>query len=350
MRPLRIVGALVGLAAIGLLGFWAGGAALEPPDDPLESAPSEVVYTVEEETVSRGFSFVAVGEWSTSPAGRNADAGTVTSVDVDPGQQVSSGDVLYTLDLRPVVAAEGEVPMFRTLELRTEGQDVRQLQELLSALGFYEGEIDGVFGVSTREAVEDWQESLGLDDDGMVEPGDAVFIAGLPARVVVSDEVSTGVQLSGGEVVVSVLPESPDFHIPLSQDQASLVPLSAAVEVEYPEGVWHGRIDRVVEGQQNQLNLILTGPNGGPLCGENCAEWVDLTAPTDFPANIIVVPETTGVGVPVAGIVSDPGNDTFVTTPDGGMIPVEIVASADGLAIVEGLESGTQIVLPGEDE
>jgi len=307
------------------------------------------VYSVKEETVSRGFTFTAVGEWMSTPAGRNAASGTVTSIEVGDGDSIASGQVLYTLDLRSVVAAQGEVPMFRPLELRTEGQDVQQLQGLLSALGFYGGEIDGVFGVSTREAVEDWQESLGLDDDGVVQPGDVVFVAGLPARVVVSDEVSTGVQLSGGEVVVSILPESPDFHIPLSQDQSSLVPLSAAIEVEYGEGVWRGRIDRAVEGQQNQLDLILTGPNGGPLCGENCAEWVDLTAPTDFQANIIVVPETSGVGVPVAGIVSDPGNDTFVKTPAGGMIPVEIVASADGLAIVEGLESGTQIILPGED-
>jgi len=348
MRWLRLVSLAVVLVAVGLLGYWAGREALEPPEDPIDEAPDYLIYTVGVDTVGRSVSFTAIGEWVVTPVGWTGGSGTVTSIDVAAGETVSAGDILYTLDLRPVVAAEGEVPMFRSLGLRSEGRDVAQLQTLLSTLGFFQGEVDGTFDASTRTAVRAWQDWLGVDDDGVVQPGAIVFMPSLPARIVLSESVTVGGRFGGGEEVVSVLPEAPRFHIPLAAEQAALVPLTADVVVQYAEGSWSGRIEHAVETEFDQLELVLTGPAGGSLCADACTEWVDLTSPTDFRANIIVIPETTGVAVPVAGISSNPGNSTFVTLADGAMIPVTILASGNGLAIVDGLAAGTEIRLPAE--
>jgi peptidoglycan hydrolase-like protein with peptidoglycan-binding domain len=45
---------------------------------------------------------------------------------------------------------------------------VEQLQQRLSALGFYSGTIDGIFGEETESAVQDFQAEFDLETDGIV--------------------------------------------------------------------------------------------------------------------------------------------------------------------------------------
>ncbi len=87
----------------------------------------------------------------------------MTSVAVSAGDEVSAGgQVLYAVNLRPVVVAAGETPAFRSLGRGASGgADVAQLQGLLAGLGFFDGDADGEFGWATESAVRDWQESLG---------------------------------------------------------------------------------------------------------------------------------------------------------------------------------------------
>lgn len=47
------------------------------------------------------------------------------------------------------------------------GNDVRELQHALSALGFGTGEIDGFFGVHTEHALRKFQSNMGLPSDGI---------------------------------------------------------------------------------------------------------------------------------------------------------------------------------------
>ena len=61
----------------------------------------------------------------------------------------------------------------RTLYLRLpnfHGNDVRQLQERLTILGFSCGTVDGSYGVHTEAAVKQFQESVGALADGMAFP------------------------------------------------------------------------------------------------------------------------------------------------------------------------------------
>jgi hypothetical protein len=346
-RLLRIVLGLLLLGAAAAAGYWAGRTALVLPEDPLAGAAEPVTYTVEEGRVGRSLQFSAVAEWPLQPLGRNGAAGVVTSVEVESGAEVSAGDVLYRVNLRPVVVAEGSVPMFRDLGLEAEGPDVAQLQGLLAGLGLFGGEVDGVFRTSTVRAVEAWQESLRVADTGTVGVGDVVFVPELPARVAFSADLRVGARLVEGEELVLLVPADPLFRVPLSIEQRNLVPLSAEVEVTYPEGVWEGRVDRAVETPESgQLDLLLTGIAGGPLCGSDCARWVDLERRSNFRVDIVVIPETSGPVVPVAALVTDAGGQTFVEGADGARIPVEVVEASQGIVVVEGLEVGTVIRLP----
>lgn len=57
--------------------------------------------------------------------------------------------------------------------LRADGQTsetVMEIQEVLSDLGFYDGEIDGIYGPGTSIAVAELQAELGLTPDGIIGP------------------------------------------------------------------------------------------------------------------------------------------------------------------------------------
>ncbi len=345
MRFVRWVGLLVLAAVLVGAGWWAGRVALESPEDPLDlSAP--VSYEVVDGRVGRSLTFAAVAEWDLVPVGVGSSVGVVTSIDVVPGDEVSVGDVLLTVDLRPVVVAEGAVPSFRDLVLRAEGPDVVQLQNLLAGLGFYAGELDGVFGSGLRSAVKAWQKSLGVTDDGVVRAGDVVFVPSLPVRVALADGVTVGSRLGGGEELVWLVPDAPGFWIPLSVEQRSLVPLSADVTVTYGDGVWSARIVSAREGEFDQLDLILEATDGGPVCGDVCVEWVALAGRTDFRVQITVEPEVSGPVVPSAGLGTDADGTPFVTLTDGTTVPVTILGASDGLAVVSGVSAGEVILLP----
>ena len=50
------------------------------------------------------------------------------------------------------------------------GEHVKGAQRVLQALFLYHGAIDGIFGPATKEAVEEFQRSVGLYDDGIIGP------------------------------------------------------------------------------------------------------------------------------------------------------------------------------------
>ena len=69
------------------------------------------------------------------------------------------------MEVTPDPSAPTPEPILRT---GSRGQEVKDLQSRLQALGYYAGEIDGQFGAMTKEAVISFQKANGLDADGMV--------------------------------------------------------------------------------------------------------------------------------------------------------------------------------------
>jgi hypothetical protein len=227
----------------GLAGLtvWAVVTVTQPAKDPLES-PSYTLVTVVEGEV-----------------GASIQLNTLAGVDVvtdrgEPGfrrrherqrgrgRRVTQGSTIYTVDLRPVVVARGAVPAFRPIGDGTKGEDVRQVQQMLTDLGFYNGEVGGEAGSVTAAAIRDWQKSLGQEPTGVVEVGDIIFVPQLPARVSVDGKVVyPGASLVSGEQVLAGLPASPVFTVPATETQAAMMPSGTRVEITSPSGaVWSG--------------------------------------------------------------------------------------------------------------
>lgn len=58
-------------------------------------------------------------------------------------------------------------PAYKTLQVGDKGDNVRAMQEKLQEYGYYQGEIDGVYGNQSRQAVEQFQYMHGLTVDGI---------------------------------------------------------------------------------------------------------------------------------------------------------------------------------------
>lgn len=79
----------------------------------------------------------------------------------------------------------------RNLKQGLRGEDVRLLQESLSAIGLDVGKIDGVFGKKTRAAVMTFQREMGLKVDG---------IAGVMTLASLEAAVQAGVAVGSGQI------------------------------------------------------------------------------------------------------------------------------------------------------
>lgn len=348
-RSLIPVSAALTIGMVAALAFWAGRVALAPPADPLATEPASATFEVLEQTIGRSQRFVAEAQWQSAPALRAGNDGVVTSVDFAPGDVVEVGAVLYSVELRPVVAAQGTVPMFRDLRPGDAGADVTQLQAMLRELGFTTMEPNGGFDEATLLAVRAWQESMDMPADGIVPRGDIAFFAELPTRVMATESLAVGAPVTVGEVVVARLAPQPTLTIPLSVEQRSLVPLSAAVRVHHAGGTWDAVIARAIDNTEQGgagLDLVLEAPTGGAVCADACIESIAPQGTTSFQAEVVIVPDTTGPVVPVGAIISGPGGEQSVEVVGRGEIEIEVLASTDGLAVVSGVDPGDVVVLP----
>ncbi|MGZ5291973.1 MAG: N-acetylmuramoyl-L-alanine amidase [Actinomycetota bacterium] len=102
----------------------------------------------------------------------------------------------------------------RTLYLRSpsfRGDDVRELQRMLNALGFDVGKEDGIFGAKTSSATRDFQRNVGAKVDGIVGLDTFRSLEGLrpalegPGRALVREAEAAshmGASLSGSVIAV----------------------------------------------------------------------------------------------------------------------------------------------------
>lgn len=115
-------------------------------------------------------------------------------------QPASSEPMLHMI---PMAQRSPDRPV---LQLGSEGAAVRELQAVLSLMGYYGGEIDGRYQESTAIAVSMFQESAGLPVDGVMGPNtwsallpsvEAVRSASEPTAAVPSDSSETPNSSSG---------------------------------------------------------------------------------------------------------------------------------------------------------
>lgn len=344
-----VFGVVLGIVLGAGASSWAGMELLRPQADVLAS-PGFTTVTGEQGSVGHSIRLNTSVEWRARSVVNGRANGTVTSVEHTDGGRAQPGDVLLHVDLRPVVVAEGATPMFRDLGEGDVGGDVTQVQEFLIDGGFYSGEASGRFTSGTAWAVREWQRSLGIQRDGVVRAGDVVTVPSLPARLALSDGVRVGDDLRAGAEVVQVLRKQPGFEIALAEGQARLIEPGQRVTLTRGENDWSAVVDEVLPASDTEpARAVLSAPEGGSICGKDCTD-IPLGATTLVPSRIEIVEETSGVVLPAAAVVTGADGSTAVRLPDGELRPVEVVVGTQGSVVVDGLDVGTSVRVPGDAE
>jgi peptidoglycan hydrolase-like protein with peptidoglycan-binding domain len=177
----RQLGALVGAVVLVGAGGWIAGTQVRSPADAAaaHTAPKAGPVTVAVQRQSLTATVVAsgsvefasprplalagaVGTGAAVAAGGEGAEQRITKAPV-AGTKVKEGDVLMTVNGRPVLALAGTVPMYRALGPGASGDDVKQLQRALRRLGFDPGSISGTYRQSTAAAVTSWYTSKGYE-------------------------------------------------------------------------------------------------------------------------------------------------------------------------------------------
>lgn len=349
--PWFVIGSAA-LIAVGAACAWAVITVMSPATDPLETTEHTYVEVVPGE-VGATISLNTVAEWTPIPVGANRASGVVTAVSIRPGEEVTSGMPLYAVDLRPVVIAQGDVPAFRDITRDTEGPDVEQVQAMLAALGYYHGDIDGTAGAATVWAIEAWQSDLGLEETGVVEMGDIIFVPTLPTRVSLDTEVvARGLTLTGGEQVLSGLPLEPAFRLPVTEAQAAMLHPGTRIEITSPEGdTWIAHSADVIPSESSSaISIRLTSANEDtPICAEQCAQ-IDSTGTVSMRSRIVTAETISGLVVPTSALLTTADGHHAVIDHAGNRLTVTVETSAKGMSVITGIDEGTRVRIPAKSE
>lgn len=338
----RVGGGLV-LGGLLLLAGFLSGQRVVTSADPEPTNDEPVLFEVEERTVGRTVTLGGEAQWQPQSEVVTRRGGVITSLP-DELDEVEEGTVVATIDLEPIVIAEGSIPAFRDLSRSARGADVVQLQEFLARRGYADFTADGVFGASTEAAVKRWQEAIGATSSGVVAFGDLLWVRSLPATFRFHMDVDIGTMVSAGDPLVEQVASSPTIILKTSQDQVNLLPVAPDVIVTYDGFQWRGTLG---EGEvtDSGVEFPVVGASGGPVCADQC-DAIPKTGVHTVSVEVVIVASTTGPAVPQVALSTDPSGNTSVQLPNGETAQVEVLAMVDGIAVVEGVAVGQQVVLP----
>ena len=168
----------------------------------------------------------ATGAVATGTATTPRVTQTITSV-TTPGAVIELGDVIYTVDGRPVVALAGTLPAWRTLSVGSaDGPDVQQLELSLASLGYDPDKtvsVDERFDAHTKAMVERWQRGSGIAATGTVDLGSVVYLP--TATTVSSVSAVVGDTVGDGDTIVTVAAATQQVVIDVpAADQPVVIP------------------------------------------------------------------------------------------------------------------------------
>ena len=298
-----------------------------------------------------------------APGDLGSSIAVVTSVGVRPGQRVGQGQLLFTVDQRPVFVFAGAIPAWRAMALGTHGPDVQQLQAGLAAAGFSTGaDAVGRYGPGTAAAVAALYRAHGLSpaSSGPVQPGptpsptpspspghhhvrvataevplgEVVFLPRLPAQVRSVDRLGANVgsgkpvaELGSGKVTLT------GFTPPVEASQLQAGMKATAIS-DFSGKRFPVRVASV-SGQKVVFVPAGTLPPG--IAGQN----VQVTLITSRVKSFIV---------PVAAVSTSGAGQTYVTVVTGNgqtaQVSVRLGLSQGGEQAVTPVRAGS--LRPGE--
>ncbi|PJJ70817.1 multidrug efflux pump subunit AcrA (membrane-fusion protein) [Diaminobutyricimonas aerilata] len=350
-RRRATLGAIAAIGAGAVLvaangGFAVGVGAAPSAEDDLPAATAEVTRQtlVDAQRVDGELGY---GSPFTLSA---AAAGTVTEVPAT-GTVVERGQALYRIDDDPIVLLYGTLPAYRPLARGDEGADVQQLEQNLAALGYTGFDVDTEYTRATATAVEQWQEDLGREQTGIVDPAAVRFADG--AVRVGAREAGVGDRVQPGATVYTATGLTRTVTVELDVDDERLAVAGNAVTVTLPDGTtFEGSIASVSseieagEGPEAEPTTVLV-VEVVPVEGADLGALDTASVEVDFTAET-----REGVlAVPVAALLAlAEGGYALEVVTDGGtqLVAVTTGLFADGLVEVsgEGVTEGTVVGVP----
>lgn len=289
-------------------------------------------------------------------SGGGGSSGTLTRT-ARPGSVVRRGGVIYWADGEPVLLMYGSTPAYRTLEDGiADGADVEQLEGNLAVLGFDPGIVDERFTSSTTSAVEDWQESQGLDETGQVELGRVVFLPS--ARRVGARKTPVGQALAEGGEVLDTTSTRRVVKVELDVAKQASARRGDSVRVTSPGGATvRGRITRV--GHVAHAKSGSGGDRGDGSGEQELVVDVSISLRSTLgtrgydqaPVSVALASEQrrNALVVPVEVLLARRGGGYAVELAGSGrLVPVRTGLFADGLVTVAGrdIHEGTRVRVP----
>ncbi|WP_296137593.1 peptidoglycan-binding protein [uncultured Tessaracoccus sp.] len=336
----RIGAVTLAVAVAAGAGWWAGRVTLTPAAVESTSPAAQVWTSARRATVGRSLPFSTTMRQPLRPVATNGLAGVVTETHAGT---VELGSVLYRVGDVAVRAVQAPRPSWRDLRKDLRGDDVRALQELLASLGHFDGKTSGTFGGGTEAAVKAWQKAEGRPATGTVARGELVALPRLPMRVTLGQDIAQGKVLAGGEEAVRASTGEREFVMVLTEEQLRQVPAEATIEVSFEDHTWKAVVAETRQGEQGSYELVLRAPGGGEVCADACP-----ALPTDpsltLRSKVIVVPQVSGPAVPAAAVRADADGSPHVVTR-GGRVPVTVLGSGQGLAVLEGIADGDEVLV-----
>jgi hypothetical protein len=286
------------------------------------------------------------------------------------GTTVGSGQRLLEVSGRPVFLLPGQVPMYRTLSDGMKGDDVRQLQQALTALGY--GHLsNGTFDVATQIQVKRWYEHAGYEpqadaDKATVPSGEILFLPTLPVRV---DTVTTRAGATASGQIGTATNSTVNIQSTLPSADAQFVKTGMSAKLTLPDGTtMTAKVDALgkdaappvtdqppadnqQQPQQQQQPQSTSDATPMRLTAQDpaaLAAYANKATKVD-----IEVGKTNGdvLVVPVAAVATSQDGSTRVQVQgtDGSVhdVPVRVGLTANGLVEVSGtgLVEGARVVV-----
>jgi hypothetical protein len=343
--PVKIVMTVCGVAVVGGAATWAaigfgggdGTSASAAPTAPPATAKIEKRTLTRTETVSGNLGF------GDAHSVNLAGTGTITWVPSD-GATIKRGKTVYSVDAVKVPLFYGTTPLYRTLSSGSEGKDVLMLEKNLSALGYDGFTVDDEYTSGTADAVEQWQDDLGLDETGTVTTRD-VLVAPSAIRV---GEVKLDVGDAATGTVLTWTGTTRKVTLDLKVEYEDLVAKGTKATVKLPN-------DKTVQATVTSVGTSATAEASQSANGTSTTEVDESTLPVELaikdqkglgryqaaPVDVALAAESRKdvLAVPVTALVALREGGYAVEVVSGGTssyVKVETGMFASGMVEVKG--------------
>jgi peptidoglycan hydrolase-like protein with peptidoglycan-binding domain len=276
-------------------------------------------------------------------------SGTVTALP-EAGSVLKRGRSLYSVDGEPAAwLLYGSLPAWRDFDsAMTDGEDVRQLERNLRALGHDpDGDmtVDDEWTWATTAAVKRFQDERGLTEDGTLARGEVVF---RPGRARVGEvKAVLGQSVGAGAEIAQLSTTRREVTVDLDATRQSLVREGDGVTVDMPDG-------RTVRGRITEVGKVAEQP-----ASEDAEPTIEVTialrgraahgsgfdqAPVDV--GFAAERSKDALVVPVTALLARAGGGFAVELEGGRLIEVEPGMFAEDYVEVtsDGLREGMRVV------